>query len=129
MYQVKRIFWFIPLNVLIPSFCAAGIYLLLARLEINSFDTAYLIFSYPVVGISSFLTYWSFARGLNSKPYSHGFIVYIFSAMILNVFLSVAMKQIYTSPTLYFDFIISVSVMLIAIKVGYRKKDVSGEVS
>lgn len=129
MYQIKRIFCFVALSVLVPSFCAAALYLLLAQLELDSFDDAYLIFSYPVIGISSFFIYWGFARGLNSKPYLHGLIVYILSTLITNCFLSVVMKQIFISPTIFLDVLISTLVMLFAIKLGYREKDVLSEVS
>lgn len=127
--QVKRIFLFIPLLVLLPSFFVAAAYILITRLGLDSSAPISLAVFYILSGTSSFLLYWWLARGLKSKPFQHGLIVYITSSFLVTGFLSIVTGHVYLSPSVGFDVVLSGAVMLIAMKIGYRNEDVSSAVS
>ena len=129
MLQFKRIFLFIPLSILFPAVGVAVLVLVFGRFGVPVSDVKFITTSYLVSGILTFVVFWWFARGLNSKPYQHAIILFMCSFLISSVLSTLIMGELYSSTTFVFDVLISCVLVFIATKVGYKNKEILSNVS
>ncbi len=129
MLQYKRIFMFIPLSILLPALSVAILVLMFSRFGIATTAFSFLATSYIVGGALTFVVFWWFATGVNKKPYLHAFVMYVCSFLISTFVLMLFVGGGYISTNLAFDALISIMVMFVATKVGYKNKEVSSYVS
>ncbi|MEM7421267.1 MAG: hypothetical protein AAF364_16305 [Pseudomonadota bacterium] len=122
MLQLKRIFLFIPLSILFPVVGVALLVLVFGMFKVPVPDVMFITTSYLVSGILTFVVFWWFASGLNSKPYQHAIILFICSCLISTVLYTLVMGELYLSTTFAFEAFISCVVVFVAIKVGYKKR-------
>ena len=129
MLQFKRIFLFIPLSILFPVVGVAVLVLVFGMFGVPVSDVKFITTSYLVSGILTFVVFWWFASGLNSKPYQHAIIVFICSCLISTVLSTLVMGELYSSTTFFFETLISCVVVFVATKVGYKNKEILSNVS
>ena len=129
MLQYKRIFMFIPLSILLPASIMAALVLVFGRIGVSTTDVSFLVTSYITGGALAFVSYWWLAKGVSKSPYLHAFAVYLCSSLITAFALMLVVGKSYISPTLAIDALISIIVIFVATKFGYKNKDVSSDVS
>ena len=129
MFQFKRIFIFSLVAFLVPTLSVAFLTVLFMRLNIDSSETLTYASSYAVGEIAYFFTIWYLATGIKTKPYQHSFIVCILSSLLGYFTLSVLLNKPFISATFAFDTLVSIVILLIATKLGFKNKDVYGNVS
>ena len=129
MLQYKRIFMFIPLSILLPALSVAILVLVFSRFGFATTAFSFFATSYIVGGALTFVVFWWFATGVNKKPYLHAFVMYVCSFLISTFVLMLFAGGGYISTNLAFDTLISIMVMFVATKVGYKNKEVSSYVS
>lgn len=129
MLQYKRIFMFIPLSILLPASIMAALVLVFGRIGVSTTDVSFLVTSYITGGALAFVIYWWLAKGVSKSPYLHAFAVYLCSSLITAFALMLVVGKSYISPTLAIDALISIIVIFVATKFGYKNKDVSSDVS
>ena len=129
MLQYKRMFVFIPLSIILPALSVAILVLVFSRFDIATTDISFLTTSYITGSIFTFVVFWWFARGLIKKPYLHAFVMYLCSLLIATtVIVSLVGKDYIFSISIY-DALITIIVVFVATKVGYKNKEVSSSVS
>ncbi|WDT87871.1 hypothetical protein [Alteromonas sp. 009811495] len=129
MLQLKRIFLFIPLSILFPVVGVALLVLVFEMFKVPVPDVMFITTSYLVSSILTFVVFWWFASGLNSKPYQHAIILLICSCLISTVLSTLVMGELYLSTTFAFDTFISCVVVFVATKVGFKNKEILKNVS
>ena len=129
MLQYKRMFVFIPLSIILPALSVAILVLVFSRLDISITDISFLTTSYITGSAFTFVAFWWFAKGLIKKPYLHAFVMYFCSFLIATtVIVSLVGKDYIFSISIY-DALITIIVVFVATKVGYKNKEVSSNVS
>ena len=129
MFQFSRLFLFIPLSILVPVIGVALSVFAFERFGLPVTDVTLIATSYFVDGILTFVVFWWFARGVNSKPYQHAIIIYICSCLFPTALITFFMGELYSSTTFVIDTLISCVVVFVATKIGYKNKAVLSNVS
>ncbi len=129
MLQYKRMFVFIPLSIILPALSVAILVLVFSRFDIVTTDISFLTTSYITGSAFTFVVFWWFAKGLIKKPYLHAFVMYLCSLLVATtVIVSLVGKDYIFSISIY-DALITIIVVFVATKVGYKNKEVSSNVS
>lgn len=129
MLLCKRILLFVPLSILFPVVGVAVLVLVFGMFGVPVSDVKFNTTSYLVSGLLTFVVFWWFASGLNSKPYQHAIILFICSCLISTVLSTLVMGELYSSTTFAFDTLISCVVVFVATKIGYKNKEILSNVS
>ncbi len=124
MFQLKRIFLFVPISILIPTSLVAFSVPVADLFGIPVNTPAFVLASYSLNFVSTFLVYWLFARGVQHKPYHHSFIVLTIGTILSISLLSLFIGADVFSSVFVFDIVFAILVVSVATKLGYEKKDV-----
>lgn len=129
MLQYKRMFVFIPLSIIFPAFSVAILVLIFGRSNIAITDITFLTTSYIAGCALTFVVFWWFATGVIKNPYLHAFVVYFFNVLVSTTVITLLVGKDYISSISIYDALITIIVILVATKIGYKNMEISSNAS
>ncbi len=129
MFQYKRTLLFIPFSIISPAFSVAILFLIFGRFDIAITDITFLITSYITGCALTFVVFWWFATGVVKNPYLHAFVVYFFNVLVSTTVITLLVGKDYISSISIYDALITIIVIHVATKIGYKNMEVSSNAS
>lgn len=129
MLQYKRILMFIPLSVLLPALVIAVLVQAFSQLGVSIYGVWFSVTSHIADTLLAFLIYWWLAKGVNKSPYLHAFVVYFCSSLISIFALIYVAGESFISTKFAIDVLVTIIVIFIATRVGFKNEETPGDAS
>ena len=101
--------------------------LVFSRFDIATTAFLFQATSYITSGTLTFVVFRWFATGIIKKPYLHAFVMYLCNLLISTTVIMSLAGEDYLFTLLAYDVLISIIIVFVATKVGYKNKEVSSD--